>query len=87
MFIILTVALKRTCQTNGMHMFLTQIRFESQPASPRLPTAQGERLNRSTREHVLSSSSVIEAGTSNSDLSMEELGKDVERWEGCPSGT
>ncbi|TFK87859.1 hypothetical protein K466DRAFT_662742 [Polyporus arcularius HHB13444] len=78
MFIILMVALKRTCQTNATHMFPTQIRFESQPVSPRLPTAQGERLNSNTRELVLSSSSVIEAGTSNSDLSMEELGKDVE---------
>ncbi len=68
-------------------MFPTQVRFESQPASPHLPPARGERLNSSTRELVLSSLSVIEAGISNSDLSMEELGKDIERREGCLGGT
>ncbi|TFK81873.1 hypothetical protein K466DRAFT_604133 [Polyporus arcularius HHB13444] len=84
MFIILMVALKRTCQTNGPHMLSTQIRFESQPASasPRPPTAQGGFGSR-THGLGLSRSSVIEASTSNSDLSMQELGKDVELQEGC----
>ncbi|RDX41686.1 hypothetical protein OH76DRAFT_1489265 [Lentinus brumalis] len=84
LFIILMVALKRTRQTNGPHMLSTQIRFESQPppASPRPPTAQGG-FGSSTHGLVLSRSSVIEASTSNSDLSMQELGKDVGLREGC----
>ncbi len=84
MLIILMVALKRTRQTNGLHMLSTQIRLESQPppASPRPPTAQGG-FGSSTHGLGLSRSSVIEASTSNSDLSMQELGKDVELQEGC----
>ncbi|RDX42090.1 hypothetical protein OH76DRAFT_1411472 [Lentinus brumalis] len=86
MFIILMVALKRKCQPDWNHMVPTQIRFESQPptASPGPLTAQGGLFNSSTRGLSLSSSSVMEACTSNSDLSLEELGKDVELREGCP---